>query len=75
MIVHSRAFIALIRLAQVSIVWLAKEVGMSAKEMIRTLKEQQPFNYEQSKCLIEMFGADAMIPVIDWRATHACREM
>lgn len=57
------------RRARVSLMLLALELNMKQREFIRTA-QQGAFDYEQSKRLLEIFGAEVMAEVIDWEGMN-----
>lgn len=57
------------RRARVSLMLLAWELNMKQKELIQTVK-QGAFDYKQSKRLLELFGAEVMVKVIDWEGMN-----
>ena len=68
--VNSRQFVAMVHRAGIPLLWLAMEIGLTLGELRRMLRGGEPFDYDQSKRILEMFGAEAMIPVIDWEAIN-----
>lgn len=57
------------RRARVSLMLLALELNMKQREFIKTAR-QGAFDYEQSKRLLEIFGAKVMAEVIDWEGMN-----
>lgn len=57
------------RRAKISLIFLAWELNMKQKEFVRTAK-QGAFDYKQSKRLLEIFGAEVMVKVIDWEGMN-----
>ena len=57
------------RQAKISLMLLALELNMKQREFIKTAR-QGAFDYEQSKRLLEIFGADVMSEVIDWEGMN-----
>lgn len=57
------------RRARVSLMLLALELNMNQREFIKTAR-QGAFDYEQSKRLLEIFGAEVMAEVIDWEGMN-----
>lgn len=53
------------RRARVSLILLALELNMKQGEYIKTVRHGA-FDHEQSKRLLEIFGAEVMAEVIDW---------
>lgn len=57
------------RQAKISLILLAWELNMKQREFIKTAR-QGAFDYEQSKRLLEIFGAEVMAEVIDWEGMN-----
>ena len=57
------------RRAKISLILLAWELNMKQREFIKTAR-QGAFDYEQSKRLLEIFGAEVMAEVIDWEGMN-----
>lgn len=57
------------RQAKISLILLAWELNMKQNEFVRTAK-QGAFDYKQSKRLLEIFGAEVMVKVIDWEGMN-----
>ena len=57
------------RRARVSLMLLALELNMKQREFITTAR-QGAFDYDQSKRLLEIFGAEVMAEVIDWEGMN-----
>lgn len=57
------------RQAKISLILLAWELNMKQKEFVQTVK-QGAFDYKQSKRLLEIFGAEVMVKVIDWEGMN-----
>ena len=57
------------RQAKISLMLLALELNMKQREFIKTAR-QGAFDYEQSKRLLEIFGAEVMAEVIDWEGMN-----
>ena len=53
--------------------FIARELGMTAERLRKQLVNGEIFTYEESRLLMAMFGAEAMLPVIDWRGVNVCR--
>lgn len=68
--VHKNKFILMIRKSKVGLRFIAKELGLTIYELLRMLAVGEEFTYEQSEKLMAMFGADAMLPVIDWEGIN-----
>lgn len=59
----------IMRRAKVSLMFLAWELNMKQRDLVR-VATQGAFDYEQSKRLLEIFGAEAMAQVIDWEGMN-----
>ena len=64
-----KAALLAMRRARVSLMLLALELNMKQREFIKTAR-QGAFDYEQSKRLLEIFGAEVMAEVIDWEGMN-----
>ena len=68
--VKTRKFITLLKRSRTSLLTISLELGICESTLIRMLNGRKPFDYEQSKRILEMFGADAMAAVIDWEGMN-----
>ena len=68
--VHKKLFISMLKNANVGLRFTARELGITTAELLRMLAVGDEFDYEQSERLMQMFGADAMLPVIDWEGIN-----
>lgn len=59
----------IMRQAKVSLMLLAWELNMKQRDLVR-IATHGAFDYEQSKRLLEIFGAEAMAQVIDWEGMN-----
>ena len=67
---HKALFLKLLKDVGMSPWWCVIELGMTIIELREHLNKGKPFDYNQSKRILEMFGATAMIPVIDWEGMN-----
>ena len=70
MIVYQKRFIEMVKTTGVSLLDVAKLIGISKRQLLRRLKTKDRFNYFESKYIIEFFGADKMVSVINWKAIN-----
>lgn len=70
--VHRKLFIMMMKKSNVGFRFIAKELGLTAYELARMLAVGEAFDYSQSAVLMQMFGAEDMLPVIDWEGINAC---
>ena len=68
--VRARKFITLLKRSRTSLQTISLELGVCESKLSRMLKGRQPFDYQQSKRMLEIFGADAMVNVIDWEGMN-----
>lgn len=68
--VCARKFITLLKRSRTSLQTISLELGVCESKLIRMLNGSQPFDYQQSKRMLEIFGADAMVNVIDWEGMN-----
>lgn len=68
--VHRKKFISMLKNSNVGLSFVAKELGITLGELLRMLTVGDEFSYEQSEQLMQMFGAEAMLPVIDWEGIN-----
>lgn len=71
MILKYRIMAAILRKNGVSAAMVARELGISVEELVKTLKEGWPLGYEEAKTLLAMFGAEDMAKAVDWEAINA----
>lgn len=71
--VLANRFVRMVHANGVSLAFIARELGMTLERLKRQLIKGELFTYEESRLLMAMFGAEAMLPVIDWRAVNVCR--
>lgn len=70
--VKANSFARMVRQNGVSLLVVAKELGLTIQQLIARLLGGVEFTYTESKELMAMFGADEMAKVIDWEAVNAC---
>lgn len=68
--VIAKRFMQMAQANGATLAFIAKELGMTVERLKRQLINGEPFGYEESKTLMAMFGASAMMPVIDWRGVN-----
>ncbi len=68
--VHRKLFISLMKKSNVGFRFIAKELGLTVYELARMLAVNEEFDYAQSATLMAMFGAEEMLPVIDWEGIN-----
>ncbi len=68
--IHTSKFVRLLKRTRTSLLTLAAELGISDTALIRMLKRRAAFDYAQSKRILEIFGADEMLSVIDWEGMN-----
>ena len=69
--VHKNLFISMMRKSNVGFRFIARELSLTTYELMRMLAVGEEFDYAQSERLMQMFGAEAMVPVIDWEGINA----
>jgi hypothetical protein len=70
MILQPKKFMALVKRECGTFGFFAWEIGEPKELMYLRIITGQPLNYEISKKIITMFGATAMITVIDWEGMN-----
>ena len=68
--VHKNLFISMMKKSNVGFRFIAKELGLMVYELARMLAVNEEFDYAQSATLMAMFGAEEMLPVIDWEGIN-----
>ena len=68
--VHKNLFISMMKKSNVGFRFIAKELGLTVYELARMLAVDEEFDYAQSATLMAMFGAEEMLPVIDWEGIN-----
>ena len=68
--VHNNLFISMMKKSNVGFRFIAKELGLTVYELARMLAVNEEFDYAQSATLMAMFGAEEMLPVIDWEGIN-----
>lgn len=66
----TKKFLLLMRKNSVSMLWIAKELEIGILDLIESLNGNYALDYEQSRQLVAMFGAEAMARVIDWEGMN-----
>lgn len=64
--VNTTKFIRMVKRECRSLSLFCIEFGISKAELTAILLGGLPFNYEQSERMINAFGAEKMVKVIDW---------
>lgn len=64
--VNTKKFIRMVKNECGSLSLFCVEFGISKAELTAILLVGLPFNYEQSERMINAFGAEKMVKVIDW---------
>lgn len=70
MILHKNEFISAAEGLGITLWLLAMELGIPVAKLKIMLDREERFDYDQSKRIIEMFGADTMVTVINWEALN-----
>lgn len=70
MILHKNEFISAAEGLGITLWLLAMELGIPVAKLKIMLDREERFNYDQSKRIIEMLGADTMVTVINWEALN-----
>ena len=68
--VHKNLFISMMKKSNVGFRFIAKELGLTAYELARMLTVGEEFDDAQSERLMQMFGAEEMLTVIDWEGIN-----
>ncbi len=68
--VHRKKFISMMKKPNVGFRFIAKELGLTPYELARMLTVGDEFDYAQSERLMQMFGAEEMLSVIDWEGIN-----
>ena len=72
MILHKNEFISAAEGLGITLWLLAMELGIPVAKLKIMLDREERFDYDQSKRIIEMLGADTMVTVINWEALNVC---
>jgi len=72
MILHKNRFITATEEKGLTLWLLAVELGIPVAKLKTMLDREERFDYDQSKKILEMFGADTMVTVINWEALNVC---
>ena len=70
MIVHKNEFITAAEGHGMTLWLLAIELGIPVAKLETMLDRGEPFDYEQSRRIMEMLGAETMATVINWEALN-----
>lgn len=70
MTVHKREFLELVSKECESLLLFCVEFGITLSELNQMLGRRIPFEYEQAKLLVRLFGAEEMAKVIDWEGMN-----
>lgn len=68
--VNTQKFIRMVKDECGSLSLFCIEFGISKAELTAILLGGLPFNYEQSERMINAFGAEKMVKVIDWEGMN-----
>lgn len=68
--VHKTKFLELASKECESLLLFCVKFGITLSELNRMLGRMIPFEYEQAKLLVRLFGAEAMAKVIDWEGMN-----
>lgn len=68
--VNTKKFIRMVKNECGSLLLFCIEFGISKAELTAILLGGLPFNYEQSERMINTFGAEKMVKVIDWEGMN-----
>ena len=72
MILHKNRFISATEERGFTLWLLAIELGIPVAKLKTMLDREERFDYDQSKRMMEMFGAEMMVTVINWEALNVC---
>lgn len=70
MIVHKNRFITAAEGRGMTLWLLAMELGIPVAKLKTMLDREERFDYDQSRRIMEMLGADTMVTVINWEALN-----
>lgn len=68
--VHTKRFLRMVESECGSIGLFCREFGIDKAELATMLMLGLPFDYDESRRIINAFGAEKMIKVIDWEGMH-----
>lgn len=68
MIVYQKRFLKMVKNTGLTLLDVAHVIKCSKRQLMRRLKTKDRFNYFESKQIINLFGADNMVSVINWKA-------
>lgn len=64
-------FIRLLAKSKELLLLICVQLEMPKKTLINRIRRGQAFDYEESKAIINVVGAETMMPLIDWEGTNA----
>ena len=70
MIVYQKRFIEMVKSTGLTLLDVANVIKSSKRRLMRKLKSKDRFNYFESKRIIDLFGAEKMVSVINWKAIN-----
>lgn len=68
--VHIQPFVRMVKRECGSLLLFCIEFGISKAELTAILLGGLPFSYEQSERMMNAFGAEKMVKVIDWEGMN-----
>ena len=68
--VHIQPFVRMVKKECGSLLLFCIEFGISKAELTAILLGGLPFSYEQSERMMNAFGAEKMVKVIDWEGMN-----
>lgn len=68
--VHTKKFLRMVERECGSVMLFCREFGIDKAELATILLLGLPFGYEESVRIINAFGAEKMVKVIDWEGMH-----
>ena len=72
MILHKKELLTATEKQGLSLWFLAVELGIPVAKLNTMLDREERFTYDQSKRMMEIFGAKTMVKVINWEALNVC---
>ena len=72
MILHKKELLTATEKRGLSLWFLAVELGIPVAKLNTMLDGEERFTYDQSKRMMEIFGAETMVKVINWEALNVC---
>lgn len=67
-----KTFLRLLSEKNITIALLAKKLGIHPYIIVLALNGYINFDYEETKELISIFGADEIAKVVDWEGMNVC---